>query len=87
MRFRRWLQPGMGVKRWLLLVFAGMLLLALGSAHVIRQVTQDFHPGGAVQAVVDVVTLQFLPFPLRGFIAAVAGVSLIWSGRGGWPSR
>ena len=77
LRFRRWLQPGMGVKRWLLLVFAGMLLLALGSAHVIRQVTQDFHPGGAVQALVDVVTLQFLPFPLRGFVAAVAGVSLI----------
>ncbi len=77
MRFRRWLQPGMGVKRWLLLVFAGMLLLALGSAHVIRQVTQDFHPGGAIQALVDVVSLQFLPFPLRGFIAALAGLTLI----------
>jgi uncharacterized cofD-like protein len=77
MRFRRWLQPGMGVKRWLLLIFAGLLLLALGSAHVIRQVTQDFRPGGAAQTLVDLVTLQFLPFPLRGFIAAVVGVSLI----------
>ncbi len=80
MRFRRWLQPGMGVKRWLLVVFAGMLLLALGSAHVIRQVTQDFHPGGPLQSLIDLVTLQFLPFPLRGFIAAVAGVSLILIG-------
>ncbi|HET9852937.1 MAG TPA: gluconeogenesis factor YvcK family protein [Candidatus Limnocylindrales bacterium] len=77
MRFRRWLQPGMGVKRWLLLIFAGLLLLALGSAHVIRQVTQDFRPGGTAQTILDLVTLQFLPFPLRGFIAAVAGVSLI----------
>ena len=77
MRFRRWLQPGMGVKRWLLLIFAGMLLLALGSAHVIRQVTQDFHPGGLLQGLIDLVALQFLPFPLRGFIAAVAGVTLI----------
>jgi uncharacterized cofD-like protein len=77
MRFRRWLQPGMGVKRWLLLIFAGMLLLALGSAHVIRQVTQDFHPEGPLQALIDLVTLQFLPFPLRGFVAAVAGVTLI----------
>jgi uncharacterized cofD-like protein len=67
----------MGVKRWLLLIFAGLLLLALGSAHVIRQVTQDFRPGGAAQTLVDLVTLQFLPFPLRGFIAAVVGVSLI----------
>lgn len=77
MRFRRWLQPGMGVKRWLLLIFAGMLLLALGSAHVIRQVTQDFRPGGAIQGLIDLITLQFLPFPLRGFIAAVTGVTLI----------
>ena len=67
----------MGVKRWLLLIFAGMLLLALGSAHVIRQITQDWQPGGAIQSVIDLVTLQFLPFPMRGFIAAVAGVSLI----------
>jgi uncharacterized cofD-like protein len=77
MGLRRWLQPGMGVKRWLLLIFTGMLLLALGSAHAIRQVTQDFHPGGAVETVVDLVTLQFLPFPLRGFIAGVVGISLI----------
>ncbi len=82
MRLRRWLQPGMGVKRWLLLIFAGMLLLALGSAHVIRQVTQDFRPGGAAQTLIDLVTLQFLPFPLRGFVAAVAGVTLI--GIGAW---
>lgn len=77
MRFRRWLQPGMGVKRWLLLIFAGMLLLALGSAHAIRQVTQDFQPGGSVQVLVDLVTLRFLPFELRGFLAAVGGVGLI----------
>ena len=77
MRFRRWLRPGMGVKRWLLLIFAGMLLLALGSAHVIRQVTQDWRPGGAIEGLLDLLTLQFLPFPLRGFIAAATGVSLI----------
>jgi uncharacterized cofD-like protein len=82
MRLRRWLQPGMGVKRWLLLVFAGMLLLALGAAHLIRQVTQDFQPGGAVQVIVDLVTLQFLPFPMRGLVAGVAGVALI--GVGAW---
>ena len=43
---RRWLTPGIGVKRWLLLTFAGLLLLALGVAHVIRQVTRDLEPGG-----------------------------------------
>ena len=82
MRLRRWLQPGMGVKRWLLLIFLGMLLLALGAAHLLRQVTQDIQPGGFAQAVIDTVTLQFLPFPLRGFLVGIAGVGLM--GFGAW---
>jgi uncharacterized cofD-like protein len=76
-RLRRWLRPGMGVKRWLLLAFIGMLLLALAAAHVIRQVTKDLEPGGWAQTVVDFITLQFLPFPLRGLIVGGIGVALI----------
>ncbi len=77
MSIRRWLKPGMGVKRWLLVVFAGMLLLSLGAAHVIRQVTRDLQPGGITQAILDVVSLQFLPFPLRGLVVGGVGVALI----------
>jgi len=77
MRFRRWLQPGIGVKRWLLVVFAGLVLLALGTAHVIRQVTQDLALGSLAQALVDLGTLQFLPFPLRGLIVGGIGVGLV----------
>lgn len=77
MRLRRWLQPGMGVKRWLVLVFLGMLLLSLGVAHALRQVTKDLEPGGPAQAVIDLVTLQFLPFPLRGLIVGGVGAILI----------
>ncbi|HXG25288.1 MAG TPA: gluconeogenesis factor YvcK family protein, partial [Candidatus Binatia bacterium] len=77
MRLRRWLQPGMGVKRWLLLVFLGMLLLALGVAHLLRQLSSEFHPGGVLQALTDLVTLQFLPFPLRGFSVGVVGIALM----------
>jgi uncharacterized cofD-like protein len=80
MRVRRWLQPGMGIKRWLLLAFLGMLLLALAGAHVIRQVTKDLQPGGLAQAVIDLVTLQFLPFPLRGLIVGGLGIALIGFG-------
>jgi uncharacterized cofD-like protein len=77
MRLRRWLQPGMGVKRWLLLIFSGMLVLALGAAHVIRQVTQGIEPTGLAGVLIDLVTLQFMPFALRGFVAGVAGTALI----------
>ena len=76
MRLRRWLEPGIGVKRWLLLMFAGLLLLALGVAHVLRQLSVGLQPGGLAQSVLDVVTLQFLPVWLRGAVFGTLGVGL-----------
>lgn len=80
MNLRRWLTPGIGVKRWLLVVFLGLLLLALAFAHLIRQVTRELEPGGLVGALIDFATLQFLPFGLRGLIAGVIGVGLLFVG-------
>jgi uncharacterized cofD-like protein len=77
---RRWLTPGIGVKRWLLVVFLGLLLLAVGFAHFLRQVSRGLEPGGPLGAVIDLVTLQFLPFALRGFIVAVVGAALVGIG-------
>jgi uncharacterized cofD-like protein len=80
LNLRRWLTPGIGVKRWLVVVFAGLVLLALGVAHLIRQATRDLQPGGIAQVVLDFVTLQFLPFPLRGLVVAVVGLALVGLG-------
>jgi uncharacterized cofD-like protein len=80
MNLRRWLTPGIGVKRWLLVVFAGLLLLALAVAHVIRQVTRDVQPSGATQVAIDLVTLQFLPYPLRGLLVGLLGGGLVLIG-------
>jgi uncharacterized cofD-like protein len=77
LNLRRWLTPGIGVKRWLVVVFAGLLLLALGVAHMIRQASRDLQPGGIAQAILDAVTLQFLPFALRGIVVAVIGLTLV----------
>ena len=77
LNLRRWLTPGIGVKRWVLVVFGGLVLLALGVAHFIRQVTAGLQPGGFAETLLDLVTLQFLPFPLRGLVAAVAGITLV----------
>jgi uncharacterized cofD-like protein len=79
---RRWLSPGIGVKRWLLVVFLGLLLLALGVAHTLRQVSQDLEPGGIAQTLIDLATLQFLPFPLRGLTVGVIGAACV--AIGGW---
>jgi uncharacterized cofD-like protein len=77
MRLRRWLEPGIGVKRWLLLMFAGLLLLALGVAHVLRQLSVGLEPGGLAQQLIDLVTLQFLPVWLRGTVFGGLGVGLL----------
>ena len=77
MNLRRWLEPGIGIKRWLLVLFLGLLLLALGFAHLLRQLARDFDPGGLTGTFIDTVTLQFLPFALRGLIAVAIGVVLV----------
>ncbi|MEJ7749724.1 MAG: gluconeogenesis factor YvcK family protein, partial [Candidatus Limnocylindrales bacterium] len=77
MNLRGWLTLGIGVKRWILVVVVGLLLLALALAHLLRQATRDLEPGGIASAVVDLATLQFLPYPLRGLIVGAVGVALV----------
>ena len=77
MKLRPWLALGIGVKRWLAIAFVGMVLLALAAAHVIRQATRDVEPTGVGGALLDLVTLQALPYPLRGLVAGFVGVALV----------
>ena len=60
-RLRRWLTPGIGIKRWLGLVFVGEFCLALAGAFLLRQFYRDVDVSGPGQAVVSGLTLQFLP--------------------------
>lgn len=77
---RRWLSPGIGVKRWLVVTFGGLLILVLGVAHVIRQATRDLEPGGIAGVILDIVSLQFLPYPLRGVVVGTTGLVLVTFG-------
>jgi uncharacterized cofD-like protein len=77
---RRWLTVGIGVKRWLVVAFLGLLVLALGVAHLLRQATASVDPGGIAGAAIDILTLQFLPYQLRGLIAGTVGLALFLYG-------
>jgi uncharacterized cofD-like protein len=79
-KLRRWLTVGIGVKRWLLVSFAGLLVLALGVAHTLRQVTAVEPPDGPASAVLDLLTLQFLPYQVRGLLAGTIGLALFLLG-------
>lgn len=77
MNLRRWLTPGIGVKRWLGVLFLGSIILALGVAHTLRQASRDLAPGGLAGMLIDVATLQFLPYPLRGAVVGGLGLALV----------
>lgn len=77
MNLRRWLTPGIGLKRWFLVTFAGLLLLALGTAQFIRQVSRDVEPGSWAEEAIDLITLQAVPYALRGLIVGLLGTLLV----------
>ena len=84
---RRWLTPGIGLKRWLVVVFVGEAFLALAGALApapgLPRVRLLRQPG---QSVLYVLTLQFLPYWLRGLIVGGLGVGCSSTARGG-PSE
>lgn len=74
MNLRRWLRPGIGVKRWLGVAFVGLTALALAGALALRQLYRDVEIDGPVQAAISVVTLQFLPYWVRAAVLLGVGV-------------
>lgn len=78
-QYLRWLVPGLGVKRWLVLVLLGITLLGVGLAILIL----DFYrtaPETWWLPIVSAASLRFLPRPLRALIFGGLGVALIISG-------
>lgn len=80
MRFRpkfgssfKWLIPGMGVKRWLLLLFFGITVVSLGVGYILVEIYRTW----TFPAVVYYLTLQFIPRSLRGLLFGVVGVTAI----------
>jgi uncharacterized cofD-like protein len=74
---RRWLTPGIGIKRWLLLVFVGLAFLALAFASALRQATRELQPGGISQTLIDALSLQFLPAPVRVLTVILVGLGCV----------
>ncbi len=73
---RHWLTPGLGIKRWLLLVLLAELLLALAGAFVLKQVYRDITLEGPLQGILYVLTLQFLPYAERAIPLLALGLLL-----------
>jgi uncharacterized cofD-like protein len=69
----RWLRPGLGVKRWLVLLAASVLIIDLAFAYFLKSVYRYVRlPDWSA-----VITLQFLPYWARGLVFAIFGLALL----------
>ncbi len=75
----RWLVPGLGVKRWLLIVLLGITLVGVGLAILILDVYRKA-PETWWLPLISAASLRFLPRILRAVIFGGAGVALIVGG-------
>ena len=73
----RWLQPGLHIKRWLLLMGLGVAILSFGAAYAVRGAyASDFRFTG-VLANLRYLTLAVLPNWMRALIFATLGIGLL----------
>ncbi len=75
----RWLIPGMGVKRWLLLIVVGTTLLGIGLAVLTLEVYRTA-PDTWWLPVLSTLSLRFISRPIRVLIFGSIGVGLILGG-------
>lgn len=76
----RWLIPGLGVKRWLLVTLAGTTLIGVGLAIMILEMYRTAPPETWWTSVLSAASLRFLARPLRALIFGGLGLGLIITG-------
>jgi uncharacterized cofD-like protein len=75
----RWLRPGLGIKRWLLLLVAGATLAGLGGAYLLS----DLYHSLVLPPAASALTLQFVPRLLRAVLFGGLGAAImLWGLRG-----
>jgi uncharacterized cofD-like protein len=74
----RWLQPGLHIKRWLLLMGVSVFAISLGAGYALRALyAQGFRFHGPFAPLATALTLHFFPNPVRATIFALVGVGIL----------
>lgn len=79
MNFLRWLWPGIGVKRWLMVFVLGVALVSLGVAVMLSGTAVRVLADWLREAVYELTGSSMTPF-LRGLLLLIPGLLLIGSG-------
>ncbi|HEV7678332.1 MAG TPA: gluconeogenesis factor YvcK family protein [Candidatus Dormibacteraeota bacterium] len=69
----RWFTPGLNIKRWLLLLFASIVMISLAVGYALKDAYQSFQ----FPAFAGPLTLQFLPRSVRALLFAVIGIGVL----------
>ena len=75
----RWLAPGLGVKRWIVMILCGTTLVGLGFAILLTEVYRSASQAWWID-VITFLSLHFLPRSVRVFLFGGSGMALILSG-------
>ncbi len=67
-----WLEPGLNVKRWILVLLLGMIALAIGAAYLLK----DIYSGRSYPPAVYFLTLQFIPRWSRALVFGILGAGI-----------
>lgn len=76
-RLARWFVPGLGIKRWLIFILAGVTLLGIGSGILLLELYRTDTTNSAVLAFLTFASLRFLPRLVRVLIFGGLGAGLI----------
>src|SRR5687768_11533953 len=82
-RLYRWFLPGMGVKRWMFLILAGLTMLGVSLAIFLYDFYQSELTNPALFNILSIISLSFLPRIVRLLIFGGLGLGLLISGIGG----
>lgn len=72
-----WFAPGLGIKRWLLVVLGGITLLGVGLALLLIELYGTDSTNPVLLEVISFASLQFLPLVLRALIFGLLGIGLV----------
>lgn len=79
-RLARWLVPGLGIKRWMLVILAGITLLAVGTGILLLELYRADTQNPWILGLLSLVSLRFLPRLTRVLIFAALGAGLVGYG-------
>lgn len=79
-RILRWFKPGLGVKRWFIVVLAGVTLLGVGVAVLLLDLYRTESSNAALLTLLSYASLRFLPRIFRVIIFGGLGLGLVLYG-------